>query len=153
MAEERVALVTGGARGIGAEVCRRLREQGRRVAIAFVADDVWYEVRQRQGQVDVAEPEVLAAGLSLEDDELVITGDPATDPLLVLHAAVTAARLDIPIERSSLRRLSERQSIFPDPWHVYGREWKSSLNFLRISVNLLHTSATDRFYPYSLSKK
>ena len=34
MAEERVALVTGGARGIGAEVCRRLREQGRRVAIA-----------------------------------------------------------------------------------------------------------------------
>ncbi len=85
-------------------------------AIAFVADDVWYGVRQQQGQAVVDPPENLAAGLSVADGELVVTGDPATDPLLVLHAAVAAARLDIPIERSSLRRLSDRQSIFPDPW-------------------------------------
>jgi len=34
MTQKRVALVTGGARGIGAEVCRRLHQQGRTVAIA-----------------------------------------------------------------------------------------------------------------------
>lgn len=34
MTEPRVALVTGGARGIGAAVARRLQAQGRRVALA-----------------------------------------------------------------------------------------------------------------------
>ena len=34
MADQRIALVTGGARGIGAATARRLRAQGRRVAVA-----------------------------------------------------------------------------------------------------------------------
>jgi len=34
MTEPRVALVTGGARGIGAAVARRLHAQGRRVVLA-----------------------------------------------------------------------------------------------------------------------
>jgi NAD(P)-dependent dehydrogenase (short-subunit alcohol dehydrogenase family) len=36
---DKVALVTGGAKGIGAAICRRYAEEGARVAVADIADD------------------------------------------------------------------------------------------------------------------
>ena len=46
MTESRVALVTGGARGIGAAVVRRLHAQGRRVAIADLLTDEGAELAE-----------------------------------------------------------------------------------------------------------
>jgi NAD(P)-dependent dehydrogenase (short-subunit alcohol dehydrogenase family) len=96
--EGRVAVVTGGASGIGAAVCRRLAAEGARVVVADVADaealarelegaavstDVsdpdanerLYAIAvQRFGRVDVA---VHAAGICPPDDGSVLEVEPA----------------------------------------------------------------------------
>ena len=53
MTESRVALVTGGARGIGAAVVRRLHAQGRRLAIADLLTDEGAELAE---ELDVDAP-------------------------------------------------------------------------------------------------
>lgn len=82
--------------------------------IAFLSDQLWSSVARRH--TELAAPEVHIAGLAVHDGELVIEGDPAADVVLVLHAAVQAARGDLPISRDSLDKLAERQAPFPDPW-------------------------------------
>jgi [protein-PII] uridylyltransferase len=82
--------------------------------IAFLSDQLWSSVARQHAEL--AAPEVDIAGLSVRDGELVIDGDPATDVVLVLHAAVQSARSGMPISRASLDKLAERQAHFPDPW-------------------------------------
>ncbi|WP_419842255.1 [protein-PII] uridylyltransferase [Candidatus Poriferisodalis sp.] len=82
--------------------------------VAFLSDQLWSSVARQQAERVV--PEVDVAGLSVRDGELVIDGDPATDVVLVLHAAVQSARGNVPISRASLDKLSQRQAQFPDPW-------------------------------------
>lgn len=85
-------------------------------AVAFVSDDVWHAVERSDVDDSLSVAVALPAGVRVEDGQLVIDGDPASDPQLVLHAALVAAKADIPIDRASLRRFSDRQPVFPDPW-------------------------------------
>ncbi|HCB38011.1 MAG TPA: hypothetical protein DEP66_07455 [Acidimicrobiaceae bacterium] len=62
------------------------------------------------------------AGLAVRDGELAIDGDPAADPVLVLRAAVEAARLRVPLSRAGLERLADAQPEFGDPWPDGARE-------------------------------
>jgi 2-hydroxycyclohexanecarboxyl-CoA dehydrogenase len=72
--EGRVALVTGGASGIGAATCRRLAGEGARVAVtdmnASGAGEVAAEVNGMPYELDVRDRESIAAALSAATDEL-----------------------------------------------------------------------------------
>ncbi len=100
--------------------------------VAFLSDQLWSSVTRRhvahKGTVapttvslDCASPATFA-GLSIRDGEVVIDGDPAVDTVLVLHAALHSARSEIPISRSSLDKLAERQEWFADPWPQGARD-------------------------------
>ncbi|MDH3923390.1 MAG: SDR family oxidoreductase [Xanthomonadales bacterium] len=70
----RVALVTGGAHGIGRALCRALNFEGARVAVADLdlpaARTVADEIGGLALQVDVAEPDSLAASVARAEAEL-----------------------------------------------------------------------------------
>ena len=78
---DRIALVTGGAGGIGAAVCRALAADGRRVAVADLSRDACDLVAKEVGgigvELDVADPESVAMALEhtrsvLGDPEIVV---------------------------------------------------------------------------------
>jgi 2-hydroxycyclohexanecarboxyl-CoA dehydrogenase len=72
--EGRVALVTGGASGIGAATCRRLAGEGARVAVtdmnAAGAGDVAAEVNGMPYELDVRSLDSIAAAVHAIEDEL-----------------------------------------------------------------------------------
>jgi 2-hydroxycyclohexanecarboxyl-CoA dehydrogenase len=72
--EGRVALVTGGASGIGAATCRRLAAEGARVAVTDLnaqgAGDVASEVNGMAYELDVRSGESIAAAVQDAEEEL-----------------------------------------------------------------------------------
>jgi 2-hydroxycyclohexanecarboxyl-CoA dehydrogenase len=72
--EGRVALVTGGASGIGAATCRRLAAEGARVAVTDLnaqgAGDVASEVNGMAYELDVRSGESIAAAVQGAEEEL-----------------------------------------------------------------------------------
>ena len=82
--------------------------------IAYLSDETWRRIDSEPHDLTVRNIDV--AGLQVIDNEIVIVGDPSTDPLLVLHAAVQASESGLPLARESLGRLAEQQPDLPDPW-------------------------------------
>ena len=72
--EGRIALVTGGASGIGAATCRRLAGEGARVAVTDMnaqgAGEVAAEVNGMPYEMDVRDPAGIAAAVKTAEDEL-----------------------------------------------------------------------------------
>ena len=72
--EGRVALVTGGASGIGAATCRRLAAEGARVAVTDLnpgpAEEVASEIDGRAYELDVRSTESIAAAVAATQEEL-----------------------------------------------------------------------------------
>ena len=72
--EGRIALVTGGASGIGAATCRRLAGEGARVAVTDMnapgAGEVAAEVNGMPYELDVRSSDSIAAAVSAASDEL-----------------------------------------------------------------------------------
>lgn len=62
--------------------------------------------------------QALGFGLHLHDGEVVLgpRADPAADPLLVLRAALVAARAGVPLAPTTLANLAQRSAPLPDPW-------------------------------------
>ena len=88
--------------------------------VAYLSDETWRHIDRESTEETSAEIEV--AGLTVTDNEIVVLGDPSTDPLLVLHAAVQAMYSGRPIARESLRLFAERQIDLPDPWPQGARD-------------------------------
>jgi NAD(P)-dependent dehydrogenase (short-subunit alcohol dehydrogenase family) len=65
MAEQKIALITGGNRGIGLEICRQLAKLGIRVILGS----------RNAGKGIAAAKELIAAGLPIEARELDVAGD------------------------------------------------------------------------------
>ncbi len=65
----------------------------------------------------------LGYGLFEHDGEVVLGGraDPATDPLLVLRAAVVSARTGVPLGPTTLANLAESSAPLPRPWPPMAR--------------------------------
>jgi len=88
--------------------------------VAYLSDEIWRHIdRESTEEVSV---EIEVAGLTVADSEIVALGDPSTDPLLVLHAAVQAMYSGLPLARESLHLFAERQVDLPDPWPQGARE-------------------------------
>lgn len=72
----RTAIVTGGAGGIGAAICRSLAETGLRVVVADLDGDAAALVAEQIGgigvEMDVADPDSVAAGLAAPGDPVTV---------------------------------------------------------------------------------
>ena len=88
--------------------------------IAYLSDEIWRHIESDSN--DQLSLDVAVAGLDVIDNEIVVVGDPSTDPLLVLHAAVQSMHSGLPIARHSLMLLAERQTALPDPWPQGARD-------------------------------
>lgn len=85
--------------------------------IAWIGDETWTRV----GRIGTGRPPVaVAPGVLLFEGEIDLTddADPATDPTLVLRAAVAAARHGVRIHRRALDRLADEVAPWPGSWPV-----------------------------------
>ena len=121
--EEQDAVASALGVGDADDLMRTLSQAAR--SIAWVSDDLWWRTRsmlegptRRRGRVDVGD----ARGVSLVEGVVSLAADasPATDPHLVLRAAVVAARADARLSRDLLQRLSECPPL-PQPWDEEAR--------------------------------
>jgi [protein-PII] uridylyltransferase len=93
--------------------------------VTVLSDDTWSLIGRRERRwLRSRKPsrQNLSSGVWLDDDRIQITADPATDPTLLLHVAVTAAEREVLIDRASLRRFRVRQPQLPSPWPEGTRE-------------------------------
>ena len=84
MSKARVALVTGGAGGIGAAICRSLAADGHRVAVADLAESNAGEVAVEIGglavALDVTQPDLVTRALDATRAPRGSAGDWSHDP-------------------------------------------------------------------------
>jgi NAD(P)-dependent dehydrogenase (short-subunit alcohol dehydrogenase family) len=112
----KVALVTGGSRGLGAATAKALAEQGADVAITFVSPD-----SVLKAAAVVADIEQLGVrGLSIQADQ----ADTGTAPQLIETIVRRLGRLDIVINSASIDRFGATddphrdESVFDHYWAV-----------------------------------
>jgi [protein-PII] uridylyltransferase len=114
------ALGYGDGDGLMAAVAHAARQ------VTVLSDDLWprFRRRPRRWWLRAPAPALLSSGVVLDEHEVQIHigADPASAPLLVLHAANAAAEQRVRIDRVGLRLLQERQPVFGDPWPEGGRK-------------------------------
>jgi [protein-PII] uridylyltransferase len=89
-------------------------------SISWLVDGAWHEAARHV--VDTAVEVGLGVVLVGGEIELGARADPATDPTLVLRAAVAAARHQAPLSRSCLDRLAAGTAPWSGDWPAGGRE-------------------------------
>ena len=106
----------------GDELMSVVAQAARQVTV--LSDELWPRFRRkpRRFRRRTASPNLLSAGVVLDEDAIHLDADPADAPLLVLHAANSAAERGVRIDRAGLRVLQERQPTFGDPWPEGGRQ-------------------------------
>ncbi len=89
---DRVALVTGGARGIGAAICKSLAADGRRIAIADILDE---EAKQTAEEITGAGGQAITVHMDVTDSDSVLAGQLAViDELGPVEVLVNCAGWD-----------------------------------------------------------
>jgi NAD(P)-dependent dehydrogenase (short-subunit alcohol dehydrogenase family) len=105
--EGRVALVTGGSRGIGAAICRSLAAHGATVAAGYSAD------RGRAEQL-LAELENAGAGASVHQGNV---GDPGDCERVVSEVIARHGRLDVLVNNAGITQDRPIWRMSVDDWH------------------------------------
>ncbi|MCX7619539.1 MAG: [protein-PII] uridylyltransferase [Acidimicrobiales bacterium] len=100
--------------------------------IAWASDEVWHRISawlKGPSMSKLRRDRELLPGVVLRDGDVHLhdTADPADDPLLVLRAAVAAARARTRVDRKSLERLAQRAAPLPVPWPSEARALFSDL--------------------------
>lgn len=95
--------------------------------IAWSSDEVWHRIDawlKGPSMSRLRRDREVTPGVVLRDGDIHLhdAADPAADPLLVLRAAVAAARSRTRIDRRSLERLAQRCAPLPVPWPREARE-------------------------------
>src|SRR4051794_1664929 len=136
---------------------RRLREIGRRTA--HLAEVTWRRVDRLlaepvSGAARAPRLEPVARGVALADGEVVLDreADPATDPALLLRAAVAAAERGITLSPPTAARLAQDSHPLPEPWPASARELfvrllASGPGLVPVWETLDQTGALDRMLP------
>lgn len=86
--ENKVALVTGGAKGIGAAICRRYAEEGARVAVGDIADN----------EADALAKDIGGGAFAVHLD----VADPASIGVAVDQVVATAGRIDVLVNNAAI---------------------------------------------------
>jgi [protein-PII] uridylyltransferase len=83
--------------------------------VAWVADEAW---SREERAADSSAPRIVAPGVMVHHHEVHLAPDedPAHDPTIIFQLATAAARLGVPIARTTLERLANELPPFPDPW-------------------------------------
>jgi len=121
---DRVALVTGGSRGIGRAISRRLAEEGARVAIADILED---EARQTATEIVAAGGQALAVTTDVTQLDQVRA--------CVQHVTDTWGPIDILVNNAGWDRIEPFVESSPETWDKV-----IAIN-LRGPINLCHTVA------------
>lgn len=120
----RVALVTGGSRGVGAAICRAYAERGMQVALSYRADDA-------AAQATLAT--LLGEGhIALRGD----ISDPAVPPRLVDDILARLGRLDVLVNCAGIY---EFQPFDMEDYDAWVASWRRSMDTnLMSAVNLTY---------------
>ena len=121
---DKVALVTGGSRGIGRAISRRLAEEGARVAIADILED---EARQTATEIVAAGGQALAVATDVTQLDQVRA--------CVQHVTDTWGQIDILVNNAGWDRIEPFVESAPETWDKV-----IAIN-LRGPINLCHTVA------------
>ena len=121
---DKVALVTGGSRGIGRAISRRLAEEGARVAIADILED---EARQTATEIVAAGGQALAVTTDVSRLDQVRA--------CVQHVTDTWGPIDILVNNAGWDRIEPFVESAPETWDKV-----IAIN-LRGPINLCHTVA------------
>ena len=121
---DKVALVTGGSRGIGRAISRRLAEEGARVAIADILED---EARQTATEIVAAGGQALAVTTDVTQLDQVRA--------CVQHVTDTWGPVDILVNNAGWDRIEPFVESSPETWDKV-----IAIN-LRGPINLCHTVA------------
>ena len=121
---DKVALVTGGSRGIGRAISRRLAEEGARVAIADILED---EARQTATEIVAAGGQALAVTTDVSQLDQVRA--------CVQHVTDTWGAIDILVNNAGWDRIEPFVESSPETWDKV-----IAIN-LRGPINLCHTVA------------
>ena len=121
---DKVALVTGGSRGIGRAISRRLAEEGARVAIADILED---EARQTATEIVAAGGQALAVTTDVTQLDQV--------QACVQHVTDTWGAIDILVNNAGWDRIEPFVESSPETWDKV-----IAIN-LRGPINLCHTVA------------
>ncbi len=122
--KDKVALVTGGSRGIGRAISRRLAEEGARVAIADILED---EARQTATEIVAAGGQALAVTTDVTRLDQV--------QACVQHVTDTWGAIDILVNNAGWDRIEPFVESSPETWDKV-----IAIN-LRGPINLCHTLA------------
>ena len=121
---DKVALVTGGSRGIGRAISRRLAEEGARVAIADILED---EARRTATEIVAAGGQALAVTTDVTRLDQVRA--------CVQHVTDTWGQIDILVNNAGWDRIEPFVESSPETWDKV-----IAIN-LRGPINLCHTVA------------
>ena len=121
---DKVALVTGGSRGIGRAISRRLAEEGARVAIADILED---EARQTAAEIVAAGGQALAVTTDVTQLDQVRA--------CVQHVTDTWGPIDILVNNAGWDRIEPFVESAPETWDKV-----IAIN-LRGPINFCHTVA------------
>ena len=134
-AEDRVALVTGGTRGIGRAITERLSHAGVTVAAAYARDDVAARKQCRD------EASRCGATVTLHQADL---GEPTSCQRLVAEVLEQHGRLDYLVNNAGMVNEQRLGDVSPEDWHRQVAVNLSAAFFLSQAALGAHDSAAVR---------
>jgi NAD(P)-dependent dehydrogenase (short-subunit alcohol dehydrogenase family) len=133
--KERVALVTGGSRGIGKACCELLGRAGARVAVNYRVERPWAELLVQQIEEAGGEAFALSADVSLPEDA----------NMMVDETVDRFGRIDILVNNAGIWKGAPVEEISDAEWNeMIGINLTGTFNMIRAAVPYMKSSGGGR---------